>query len=80
MGKYTKKPQVRKRTKPTTGQNKFVDVVYLERERIDGKEVVYGVCTCGNWRSSSEATTINKVGVEAKKHVASGPCQLRSHA
>ena len=83
MPKKNRKPQIRKRQKPTTGRVEFTDVVYLEREKDEnGKEQVFAVCTCNKWRSSPEATTITKVGLEAKKHVdeSDGKCRLRNHS
>lgn len=81
MSKKNKKPQVRKRQKPTVGQLEFTNVVYMERELVDGKVQIFGTCTCKKWRSSPEATTITKVGLEAKQHVidSDGKCALRSH-
>jgi hypothetical protein len=81
MSKKNKKPQVRKRQKPTTGQLKFQDVVYLEREKVDGVVQVYATCTCDKWRSSPEATTITKAALEAKQHVldSGGDCLFRQH-
>lgn len=74
------KPQKRHRLKKTVNYLQTVDVVYLDRERIDGVEQVYAICTCGEWRSSPSATTIAKVGLEAKKHVQdSSTCALRQH-
>lgn len=70
---------MRTRQKKTVGRLKFTDVVYLEKEKIDGKEQIFATCTCNQWRSSAEATTILKVANEAKAHVDSGPCELRSH-
>jgi len=77
--KKTRAP--RKRTKATTGQREFINVCYLEREIIDGKVQVYGVCSCNTWRSSKEADTITKVGLEAKKHIlaSNGKCAFRFH-
>lgn len=82
MSKKSKfrKPQIRKRQKKTVGQAEFVDVVYMDRETIDGKRQVFAACTCGEWRSSPAAITITKVGMEAKAHVLAGKCQLRFHA
>lgn len=83
--KSKKKPQIRKRQKPTTGKLEFQDVVYLEREHklVEGKvtTVVYATCTCDKWRSSPEATTITKCGLEAKQHVieSEGKCKFRKH-
>lgn len=73
------KPQRRGRLKKTTGKLEFVDVVYMEKETVDGTQRVYATCTCGKWRSSPEASTIQKVAIEAKAHVDSGPCRLRQH-
>lgn len=83
-----KKPQIRRRSKRTTGQLQFTNVVYMERERVDDPEnpgrkktVAYAVCTCDKWRSSEAATTITKVGMEAKKHIeaSDGKCAFRYH-
>jgi hypothetical protein len=79
--KHNKKRAARGRTKPTTGQREFVNVVYMSREIVDGKVQVYGVCSCNKWRSSKEATTITKVGLEAKAHIlaSDGKCSFRFH-
>ena len=82
MSKKNRKPQTRKRQKPTTGQLEFLDVVYLDRVRdAEGTEQVVAVCTCDKFRSSVEATTITKVAMEAKAHVeaSNGKCRLRPH-
>ena len=75
------KPQKRSNQKPTVGQREFINVVYMEKETIDDRKNVYAVCTCGNWRSSPEATTFGKIGKEAREHVlaSEGKCQLRQH-
>lgn len=82
MGKkhFWRKSQVRRRLKPTTGKIEFTNVVYMEKEDVDGRKQVYGTCTCG-WRTTSEASTIQKVGMEAKAHVeaSEGKCKLRQH-
>ena len=77
--KKNRKPQVRKRTKPTVGQAEWVDVVYMDRRKVDGVYQIYAACTCDQWESSPEATTITKVAREAKTHVDGGRCQLRFH-
>jgi hypothetical protein len=90
MGKGHKRrnpPQLRRNTKPTTGQREFINVVYMEKENVfdpeteETKKQIYATCTCEKWRSSPEATTINKVAMEAKAHVeaSEGKCQLRQH-
>lgn len=88
MGKgHRRRGQSRKRIKPTTGQREFVNVVYMEKETVfdaeteETKKQIYATCTCGEWRTSSEATTINKVAMEAKAHVeaSEGKCRLRQH-
>lgn len=80
------KPQKRRKLKITTGKLISVDMVYMDREKIEDpetgekKEMVYATCTCGKWRSSNEATTIQKVALEAKAHVESGSgCIFRPH-
>lgn len=79
--KKFKKPQIRRRSKRTTGQLQFTNVVYMERETVDGVRKVYAVCTCNEWRSSDKAVTITKVGMEAKKHIeaSNGKCAFRFH-
>lgn len=82
MGKKHKfwRPQVRRRQKTTIGKLKFVDVIYLEKEKgPDGEENMVAVCSCGRWRSSEEATTFAKIGFEAKIHVEETGHQLRQH-
>ena len=75
------KPQRRDRLKETVGKLEFVDVVYMEKEvDEDGKTQIFATCTCGDWRSSPEATTIQKVAMEAKAHVQAGPCVFRPHS
>lgn len=80
--KKNRKPQARKRTKETTDQLEFTNVVYMEKEKMDDKDNVYATCTCGEWRSSSEAKTFTAIGHEAKAHVeaSKGQCALRRHA
>jgi len=82
--KHNKKwyrPQKRERLRETVGKLEFVDVVYMAKERDeDGVEQVYATCTCDQWRSSPEATTIQKVALEAKAHVQAGPCVFRPHS
>lgn len=80
------KPQKRSRLKITTGQLVSYDTVYMDRESYFDVEKnektirVYGLCTCGKWRTSEEATTIQKVANEAKAHVENSPgCRLRQH-
>jgi hypothetical protein len=84
MPKKHRKPQVRRRTKPTTGQIELANVIYMDREWIENDEglrvrAAFGACTCGKWRSSPEATTLMKVGIEAKAHAEAGDCVLRFH-
>lgn len=75
-----KKPQVRKRTKHTTGYLTLVDVIYMVKEPDgEGGERVFATCTCKEWRSSEEATTITKVGMEGKKHAEESGHQFRRH-
>ena len=80
------KPQNRRNTKPTTGYHTLVDVIYMEKEPDgvigeNGKEGerVFASCTCKEWRSSAEATTITKVALEAKAHAEETGHQLRRH-
>lgn len=87
MGKKKfRKPQIRKRIKPTTGKLELVDVIYIDKERTPDpdnpkrkKEHFFGTCTCKQWRSSKEATTLKKIGEEAKQHVEESGHQLRKH-
>lgn len=81
MAKKHKKyvPQKRFPQKETTGHRKFVDVVYMDKEIVDGVENIYATCTCDKWRSSRDANTITKVAIEAKKHVLAGKCEFRPH-
>lgn len=72
------KPQNRNRLKKTVGQLKLIDVVVLAKEKTDDGENIFAACSCG-WRSSSEATTLVKVGREAKEHVNAGECRLAHH-
>lgn len=76
------KPQIRKKQKDTVGRIDLVeiDVIYMDREKdADGVQQVFAACTCGNWRSSSEAKTFGKIGTEAKEHVEATGHQLRQH-
>lgn len=79
------KPQKRSRLKVTTGYLTSFDVIYLEKEKVtdeEGEEItrLFATCTCGQWRSSEEATTMVKVAYEAKAHSeASDHCRLRKH-
>lgn len=77
--KRNKKPQTRHRQKKTTGQLEFTDVVYIEKEKIDGKDNMYATCTCGKWRSSPEAKTFTAIGREAKAHVVESGHRFRHH-
>lgn len=75
-----RKPQIRIRQKETVGRLELVDVVYMDKEVDDeGTTQIFAACTCGDWRSSPEATTIAKVAMEAKAHVEAGPCMFRQH-
>lgn len=77
--KKNRKPQIRRRTKETTGKAQFVDVIYVHQEEIDGVANMYTTCTCGQWRSSPEAKTFSELGREAKQHVLDTGHQLRKH-
>lgn len=72
------KPQVRKRTKETTGQLELVDVIYMDREKdAEGKYQVFAACTCGMWRTDPDIRTFGKIGEAAKAHVDETGHQLR---
>lgn len=79
------KPQVRRKTKETTGEFVSTDLIFIAKERIPDednpgymKDNVYGSCTCG-WRTDKDVGTFKKIGDAAKNHANETGHKLRSH-